>query len=117
MHGSRLLRERTYHCRAYLTVDAAAVCIDAKAVFLCVLFVVSLPRLLSCLVDVSGRALSPGRCKEAWDLFLRAKALASLVCHIFADLLPSVDVLPTSLGCRGLRCAGLESCRGCNVHT
>ena len=38
MYGSRLLRERTYRCRAYLTVNAAAVCIDAKAVFLYVLF-------------------------------------------------------------------------------
>jgi hypothetical protein len=53
MYGSRLLRERTYRCRAYLTVDAAAICIDAKAVFLYVLFVVSLPRLLSYLVTLS----------------------------------------------------------------
>jgi hypothetical protein len=47
VYGSRLLCERTQCRRAYLAFDAAAICVDAEAVFLYVFFVVSRPRFLS----------------------------------------------------------------------
>ena len=109
MYGSYLLCEWTQCCRAYLAFDPAAVCVDAEAAFLCVLSVVSRLRLLSGRVNVGGRASSPGRSKEAWDLFLSVEALGLPIHHVAVDLLPRAGVPDAGLVCTcRLRCACLK---------
>jgi len=102
VYGSYLLRERTHCRRAYLAFGAAAVRVDAEAVSLRVLSVMSLPRLLGGRIDVGGRASSPRRSEEAWDLFLCLEALAALAFHVAMDLLPGTGVSDAGFvyGCR-----------------
>ena len=88
MRRSCLLHEWAHYRRAYLIVDAAAVCADANAVVLHILPLVSFPCLRGCRVDVDVLSSSPRRSDEAGDLLLRVEAPASLAIEVVVDLLP-----------------------------
>jgi hypothetical protein len=85
--------------RAYLCLNAATVCVDAEAIFLCVLFVVSYPRFLGGRINVGGWALSPWWSEEAWDLFLSFEALGSPFYHVAVNPLPGAGVSDAGIVC------------------
>jgi hypothetical protein len=91
------LCEWTQCCRAYLALNAAAVCVDAEAVFLCVLFVVSRLCSLSSRVNVGGQALSPGWSEEAWNLFLCLDAVDLLALYILVYFLLGAGMFDAGL--------------------
>jgi hypothetical protein len=109
VYRSRLLCERTQRRRAYLAFNAAAICVDAKAVFLYVFFVVSRPRFLSGRINVSGWALSLWRREEARNLLLPVEVFSPHARYVVVDLLPGAGVSASLVcDCR-LCCVCLKS--------
>jgi len=97
VYRSYLLGEWTQCRRAYLSLDAAAVCVDAEAVFLCVLFVVSCPCFLGGRIDVGGWASSLWWSEEAGDLFLSFEALVSPFYYVSVNPLLGAGVSDAGL--------------------
>jgi hypothetical protein len=104
-----MLCEWTQCCRAYLAFDAATVCVDAEAVFLCALFVVLFPCSLGSRVNVGDWAVSLRWSEEARDLFLCQDTLDLLALYIFVYFLLGACVSDAGLVCGcWLCCACLE---------